>query len=338
MELKKILLIAPAWVGDFVMANSLMRILQNQETDCVIDVVAPAWTAPLGMRMPEVNELLILNIGHGVLGLATRWKLGYKLRDRHYQQAFILPNSFKSALVPFIAHTALRTGYLGEMRWGLINDVRRITSGRTIDQFVALGLTAHAPLPEIFPLPRLIANIENAHVILNKLAINPTAKPILALCPGAEYGSAKRWPPKYFAEVARYFGEHGWQVWLFGSERDATITKEIKQVIDKNYLYDFAGRLSLAESVDVLALSNVVVSNDSGLMHVAAALDLPVIALFGSSDPYHTPPLSKKALILYQKLPCSPCFKRDCPHRHLNCLNDLTPLDVINAILRISVQ
>lgn len=316
-----------------VMAQSLFKLLKARDPRTEIDVVAPAWTAPLLARMPEVRETIPLPLGHGDLGLRTRWRLGRGLRARDYDQAIVLPNSLKSALVPFAARAGVRTGYVGEWRYGLLNDARRLDKQRlpqTVQRFVALGLPSDAPLPAV-PEPRLSADPDNAAQALARLGHAQPKAPVLALCPGAEYGPAKRWPVPYFVEVAQRKLAEGWQVWLFGSHKDEAITQEI-QALTQHRCLDLGGRTALGEAIDLLSLADAVVTNDSGLMHVAAALARPVIALFGSSDPRHTPPLSAHARILSLNLPCSPCFKRVCPLGHTRCLTDLSPARVLAAL------
>jgi heptosyltransferase-2 len=316
-----------------VMAQSLFKLLKARDPRVEIDVVAPAWTAPLLARMPEVRETMSLSLGHGDLGVGVRWRLGRELRTRTYDQAIVLPNSLKSALVPFAAHARVRTGYIGEWRFGLLNDARRLDKKRlpqTVQRFIALGLPPDAPMPVVSE-PRLIADRDNAAQALARLGQAEPKAPLLALCPGAEYGPAKRWPAPYFAEVAQRKLAEGWEVWLFGSHKDEAITREI-QALTQNRCVDLGGRTALGEVIDLLAFADAVVTNDSGLMHVAAALARPVIALFGSSDPHHTPPLSARAQVLSLNLACSPCFKRVCPLGHTRCLTDLQPAQVLAAL------
>ena len=328
---RRILVIGPAWVGDLVMAQSLFRVLKEYSPNAVIDAVAPPWTAPLLTRMPEIRNTWVLPIGHGSLGFSTRWHLGQQLRAHRYQQAIVLPRSFKAALVPFFARAAQRTGYRGELRWGLLNDIRPLSAKRTVDRFVALGVKPGQPLPTDLPLPSLTVDSDNLSAVLAKLGVPPPTGPVLALCPGAEYGPAKRWPATHFAQVARKAIAAHWRVWLFGSARDATVTAEIQQILG-GAAVDFAGRTSLPDAVDLLSRATTVVTNDSGLMHIAAAVGRPVIALFGSSDPQQTPPLTPRATVLRLDLPCSPCLQRTCPQNHLECLQALSPAQVLAAL------
>jgi heptosyltransferase II len=330
----KILIIGPAWIGDMVLAQSLFRLLKQRHPYSQIDVLAPAWTEPLLARMPEVDEAVPAAFAHGRLDVAERLRLGRRLRARHYDWAILLPNSFKSALVPWIARVPRRTGFRGEWRYGLLNDIRPLDGKklpRTVDRFVALGLDRDEPLPADIPAPRLIANLGQARAARERLQVPTPDKPILALAPGAEYGPAKRWPEEYYADLAQAKLKDGWHVWLFGSERDAEVTREIQR-LTRGRCTDLAGRTSLAEAIDLLSLAQAVVSNDSGLMHVAAALARPLVAIYGSSDPRHTPPLGTRAEIVYLGLTCSPCFERECPLGHLRCLYDVEPSQVLTAL------
>ena len=330
----KILVLGPAWVGDMVLAQSLFKTLKANNQNCIIDVAAPPWTLPLIERMPEVNKGIALPFKHGQFALFERIKFGKNLRQEGYTQAIILTNSFKSAILPFAANIPQRTSFLGEMRYGLINDIRPLDKTklpRTVDRFVTLGLEANATLPANLPNPALISNKENALATLRKLEVeNPESK-ILGLCPGAEYGEAKRWPAEYYAEVAREALNKGWQVWLFGSDKDIPVTTAINQ-LTKNQCLDLGGKTNLSEAIDLMSLCDAVVSNDSGLMHVAAALDKKLVAIYGSSNPHHTPPMNSKAVVEYLGLECSPCFKRICPLKHLNCLKLIQPENVISDL------
>ncbi|MFO1352860.1 MAG: lipopolysaccharide heptosyltransferase II [Gammaproteobacteria bacterium] len=329
-----VLIVGPSWVGDMVLAQSLFKLLKQREPDCALDVLAPAWTLPLLGFMPEVRSGLALPLGHGQLGLGVRYRLGLALRAKAYRRAIVLPNAWKTALIPFWARIPVRTGYRGEQRWGLLNDLRRLDEQRlpmTVQRFAALGLPAAAELPPL-PRPTLITTPEQlAQTVARLSAATSTDQPILALCPGAEYGPAKRWPAAHFAAVANAKLAQGWAVWLLGSAKDSELTGVIDTLSGKRCL-DLAGKTSLAEAVNLLSLASVVVSNDSGLMHVAAALERPLLALYGSSDPRHTPPLGARARTLSLNLPCSPCFRRECPLGHLDCLRKLESARVLEAI------
>ena len=331
----RILIVGPSWVGDMVMAQSLFITLKQHHPESALDVLAPPWSAPLVACMPEVRALIASPFQHGQFALARRYQLGRELRARHYDWAIVLPNSWKAALVPYFAHVPQRTGYIGEARWGLLNDWRRLdtrTLPRTVERFVALAYPQTMGSAPPCPPPRLLVDDDAARRTLHELGLT-TDRPLLALCPGAEYGPAKRWPPEHFAAVARDRLQQGWQVCLLGSANDQASAATIQQIV-AGRAFDLTGRTTLAQAVDVLAHANAVVSNDSGLMHVAAALGVPVVAVYGSSDPRFTPPLSDRARIVSLDLPCAPCFRRVCPLHHTRCLNDLPPERVLAALNR----
>lgn len=333
---QRILIVGPSWVGDMVMAQPLFKLLKSQNPDSEIHVLAPAWTRPLSARMPEISDSIDMPIGHGKLLLRERYKLGVSLRDR-FDQAILLPNSLKSALIPAFAKIPQRTGWRGEMRFALLNDIRLLnkkTYPLMIERFLALGLPAGAKLPIPLPRPTLTIDQQRLPGLLHKIALN-TDKPILALCPGAEFGSAKRWPEQHYAEVARQKIIEGWQVWIMGSEKDREVGGSIQQYLgeaQRTECKNLAGRTELAEAIDLLSMAGAVVSNDSGLMHIAAALDKPLVAVYGSTSPGFTPPLSEAVSIESIAVECGPCFKRECPLGHLQCLMDLPPQQVLQGL------
>ncbi len=330
--MKKILIIAPAWIGDAVMAQPLYRRLHERYPGLTLDIIAPAWTRAVHARMPEVNETFDNPFGHGELKLGARWKLGRKLRQRGYDQTIVLPNSLKSALIPFFASIPTRTGFVGEMRYGLLNDARVLDPQKLpmmVERFAALGEDAGQPVSRPVPYPRLTIDAAARNATLQELGLSDS-RPMIAFCPGAEYGPAKRWPAQHAAELARELLANGKQVWLFGSGKDAAVAEEIASLAPG--AVNLCGKTSLGAAIDLLSLASAVVTNDSGLMHVAAALDRPIAAVYGSSSPKFTPPLSDRARIITLGLACSPCFKRTCPLGHLDCLNKLGPERVQAAL------
>ena len=322
---RNVLIVGPSWVGDMVMAQSLFKSLHQQISDLRLSVLAPSWSLPLVDRMPEVETGIPTPFKHGRLSIRERVQLASKLRAQNFDQAIILPRSFKAALVPFLAGIPLRTGFLGEKRYGVLNDIRQhnhVERPRTVEQFVHLGRTKGVIPQQSNTRPKLVSNPRFAKKIFERLEIPLTEKPVLAICPGAAFGPAKRWPINHFAQVARAQLQKGWQVWLIGSTEDALITAEISSINFPN-LYDLAGLTRLDEVVDLLSAANCVITNDSGLMHIAAAVEAPVIAIYGSTSPKINPPLSDQAAILWEELSCSPCHKRSCPLGHTNCLYQL---------------
>ncbi len=316
-----------------VMAQSLFMTLKQKQPGCQIDVLAPAWSFPLLARMPEVTKAIAMPLTHGQLGLGHRRVLGKQLQSDRYDQAILLPNSWKSALIPFFARIPLRTGFLGEMRWGLLNDTRQLDKQAltmTVQRFVALALVKDEPLSTGYPIPALQIKQKDQQAVAVKFKVNRSNK-ILALCPGAEYGPAKQWPATHYAELAKQKIADGWSVWIFGSAKDQSVAEQINQLADHG-CQDFSGKTALAEAIDLMSLADVVVSNDSGLMHVAAALNKKLVAIYGSSDPNFTPPLNAYAKVLNLNLDCAPCFKRECPLAHTRCLYDISPQQVLAEI------
>jgi heptosyltransferase II len=329
---KKVLVVGPSWVGDMVMAQTLFKVLKTHSPDAIIDVLAPDWSRPLTARMPEVRSAIAMPVGHGALDLTKRWQLAQTLKREQYDEAYVLPNSLKSALVPFFAYIPKRIGWRGEWRYGLLNIVHVLDKARyslMIERFIALGYPKNAVLPKPLPLPNLVRDNGNLANAQSKFRLN-TDKPVLVLCPGAEFGPSKRWPEQYFAEVAREHLAKGWQVWLFGSAKDATVTADI-QDSTQHQCVDLAGKTSLAEAIDLMSLANLVISNDSGLMHIAAALGRSLVAIYGSTDPNFTPPLGDHVEVVRTHEPCSPCFKRTCPLGHHACMQGLKPAQVMDA-------
>jgi len=336
----RILIIGPSWVGDMVMAQTLFHVLKQRHPACVIDVLAPEWSRPILERMPEVRQALSFPLGHGALELATRRRIGKSLAGQ-YDQAILLPNSLKSALVPFFAGIAQRTGWRGELRYGLLNDVRTLDKARyplMIERFMALGYPAGAELPKPYPRPSLQIETASRDAALAKFGLS-LDRPVLALCPGAEFGEAKRWPSEHYAKVADIKIREGWQVWLFGSKNDHAVGESIREWLIpglREESVNLSGETSLAEAIDLLSCSDAVVSNDSGLMHVAAALNRPLVPVYGSTSPGFTPPLADQVEVVRLGLECSPCFDRTCRFGHYNCLRLLEPEAVASALQRLN--
>ncbi len=314
--------------------------LHERTRGLVIDALAPRWVAPVLERMPEIAQVIDSPFAHGELSLKARHRLARRLAAAGYQRAYVLPNSLKSALIPFFADIPERIGFVGEKRYGLIN--RRHTLDKTLlpqmaERFAQLAEPPGAPLPRPLPYPRLQADSAGLQRTLSALGLSLPEK-LVVFCPGAEYGPAKRWPPRHFATLAEALADAGHAVWLLGSAKDQTIGDAIvSQTASTALPLNLCGRTSLAQAIDLLAAATFVVCNDSGLMHVAAALGRPLIALYGSSSPTFTPPLSTRARILRLQLACSPCFQRECPLGHLDCLHQLSPQRVLDACLESGV-
>ena len=327
-----ILIVAPAWIGDAIISQPLLTLLARRDPTPRIDVLAPSWVAPVYARMPEAGEVIDSPFAHRELAWSRRRGVAKALRARGYAQAIILPNSLKSALVPWLAGIKVRTGYTGEQRHGLVNDRRRLDAARLprlVDRFAALALPDGEALPTLLPDPALSIDPTQQAAALARLGL-VIDRPVTALCPGAEFGPAKRWPTAYYAEIADRALGAGRQVWIFGSPKDAEFGSAIADAAPG--AVDLCGKTNLSEAIDLLALADVVLTNDSGLMHVATAVGCRVVALFGSSTPAYTPPLSRRAKTISLELECSPCFQRTCPLGHMNCLNQLKPQQVQDTI------
>ena len=315
----RVLVVAPNWIGDALMAQPLLARLRDKEPQLEIDLLAPEWVAPVARRMPQVNDVIVTSFRHGALQLGARWRLGRQLRARGYRHAIVLPNSWKSALVPFFAGIGLRSGYVGEARYGLLNLLYREATGTMVQHYVRLADAPGFVSPEPLAAPQLAFDARQVAATQAKFGLGGA---YAVLCPGAEYGPAKRWP--HFAALAERMDV---PVVLLGSRNDAPAAAGIP---GKNLV----GATTLDEAIDLIAGAARVVSNDSGLMHVAAALGRPLIALFGSSSPQRTPPQSAAARVLWLQLECSPCYARECPLGHLRCLREISVDQVLAEMIR----
>jgi heptosyltransferase II len=331
----KFLVVGPSWVGDMVMAQALYKTLRRRHAGAAIDVVAPPWSLPVLARMPEVRQGIELAVGHGELGLGLRWSVGRRLRHERYDRAIVLPRSLKAALVPFFASVPVRTGFLGEARYGLINDIRPFDAAvldQTVKRFVALGLDAGDAPADIEP-PALASRPDALEALKSKLGLGGRGE-VVALMPGAEYGPAKQWPVERYAAVAGRLVASGLEVWVLGSAKERALGATIEDAAGPgSAVRNLCGETSLEDTVDLLSAARVAVTNDSGLMHVAAAAGAHVVAIYGSSSPGFTPPLTAAKTVLSLGLECSPCFQRTCPLQHLRCLRDISADRVVGAVM-----
>ena len=315
--MQRILVVSPNWIGDALMAQPLLARLREKRPGVQVHMLAPEWVAPVARRMPEVDEVIPVPFRHGALQLGSRWKLGRALKANDYREAIVLPNSWKAALVPFFADIPVRTGYVGEARYGLLNRLHRQPDREMRRHYARLG---DAPETEKLPDVRLRVDPGQIAATRERFGIHGS---YAVLCPGAEYGPAKRWP--YFAELA---GRISMPVVLLGSPKDTSAAAGIGGT-------NLVGKTTLDEAIDLIAGAELVVSNDSGLMHVAAALGRPLVALFGSSSPEKTPPAPGQSRILWLKVDCSPCFERECPLGHFKCMREMTVDLVLSEIKKL---
>ena len=325
-----ILIAGPAWVGDMVMAQSLFMLLDETPGGGAIDVLAPKWSGPLLSRMPQVRHHIELDAAHGELALGKRLGLGRSLRGR-YGRSIVLPRSWKSALVSWAAGIPRRTGFVGEMRYGLLNDTRSLdtnTLDQTVKRYLSLGLPPGEALPPP-PQPKLIIDPANRERLVNDLDLESGGR-VVSLMPGAAYGPAKCWPLDSFAALARQLEDHGAGVWIMGSQGDRESGEFI--VSGLSQARNLCGMTRLEDTVDLFSLTQAAVTNDSGLMHVAAASGATVVALYGSTSPSFTPPLTDRRVIHHLGIECSPCFQRNCPLGHMRCLTEINAKDVFASL------
>ncbi|KMQ81070.1 ADP-heptose--lipooligosaccharide heptosyltransferase II [Candidatus Burkholderia pumila] len=349
--MRRALVTAPNWIGDALMAHPLFTLLKKLHPRIAIDAIAPAWVAPVLERMPEIRDVYATDLAHGKLQLLRRWQLASDLRDVGYDAAYVLPNSMKSALIPWMAGINLRIGYKGENRFGLLN-VRHANPPKTdrppmTVHYAALAYEPNAKLPfvdrhvqaeatakegaQIMPVPRLESDPNEAARVSARFNLD-TRTPLVVFCPGAEYGPAKRWPPKHFASVAQFVAQSFpyARIVALGSKKDTPVAQAIADRAPN--VRNLCGQTSLGEACALISRASAVVTNDSGLMHIAAALRRPLVAVYGSTDPRHTPPLSDLAKVQWLHLECSPCFARECPLGHLNCLRELSAEQVFGDL------
>ena len=333
----KILIIGPSWVGDSVMAQTLYKRLKDEESSCTIDVISPEWSLPLLQRMPEVSKVIKSPYSHGDIHILSRYRFGKNLRKYNYDRAIILTNSLKSSLIPFFADIPIRTGWVGELRYILLNDIRHFkkeSNSLMVEKFAALSIQKSNFSVENLTFPSLETNLENQRENLEKLNINLDL-PCLGICPGAEFGPSKKWPAQYFSEVAKEYVSRGWNVICFGSKNDIETGRKLEtfnNLREENKFYNLIGLTSLEDVVDLLAHCKRVVTNDSGLMHVSAAVKTPLVALYGPSSPEYTPPLINNKKVLrkidgYHKIRKG----RDIDGYH-DSLMSIKPAEVMSAL------
>ncbi|QWD74034.1 lipopolysaccharide heptosyltransferase II [Polynucleobacter sp. TSB-Sco08W16] len=340
--MKSILIIAPNWIGDAVMTQPLLANLKTQYPKANIDVLASTWVAPIYRACNEVNEVIEAKFEHKQLQWGLRKQLAKELTLKNYQACFVLPNSFKSALIPWLANIPFRIGYRGEFRFGLINlslkNPSKVNRPPMVEHYLALGNLLKDGEQEFYNsiTPQLNISPIAKQSVENKLAVaNINTASIFVFCPGAEYGPTKRWPVAHFAKLAQSLVEQNSKahIILLGGKGDHSIAEDIaSQAKQLPNISNWCGDTTLDEAIALIGMASAVVSNDSGLMHIAAALQTPQVAIFGSSDPAHTPPLSDKAKVIWLNLPCSPCHQKICPLGHLRCLNDILPQQVLATL------
>lgn len=328
------MVIGPAWVGDMVMAQALYKALQSDSTSAQIHVVAPKWSRPLLQRMPQITKVHSLDVTHGELGIGKRHQLGKQLRSESFSQAIVLPRSLKSALVPWFAKIPKRIGDIGEFRHGLLTHTHPSNKDKQIPSVCNylryIDIESDVALVKKQYCPELVTDLKNQAELLEKYAISNNT-PLVACMVGAEYGPSKQWPVEHFSALIDLLRQQGLNVCLLGSAKDIDVGNKIEALCSES-LFNLCGKTSLLDVIDILAACRVAVSNDSGLMHIAAAVNTPVVAMYGATTPTYTPPLHTNAKSFYVKLACSPCWQRTCQYQHYRCLKDIMPQDVCEAV------
>ncbi|WP_334320827.1 ADP-heptose--LPS heptosyltransferase RfaF [Gilliamella apicola] len=342
----KTLIIGPSWVGDMMMSQSLYRTLKQLDPHNEIDVMAPAWSRALLNKMPEVNQALEMPIGHGEFAFAKRRQIGRSLRANHYDQAIVLPNSFKSALIPFFAKIPKRTGWKGELRYGLLNDIRPLDKAAfplMVERYVALAypkdqIHSAKDLPQPLLWPKLSVEQKEIDEALVTFAI-PQDEPLIGFCPGAEFGPAKRWPDYHYATLADMLVKQNARIIIFGSAKDREVGDQIiAKMVQSDKCINLAGQTKLEQAIALIAACKAIVTNDSGLMHVAAALDRPLVALYGPSSPEFTPPLSDKAEVIRLITGYHRVRKGDAEQGYHQSLIDIKPDNVFETLMNLIMR
>ena len=329
----RILIVGPSWIGDMVMAQGLFKTLRRRLPQAGIDVLAPDVTASLVARMPEVNAAVPLNIAHREFAWGARRRAAHALRGR-YDQAIVMQRSAKAALVPWLAGIPQRTGYRGELRYGLINDVRTLDTARyprKVEHYALLGLAREGDALGEVELPRLSIDEQRRSALTASLALDRD-RPAIGFAPGAAYGGAKQWPAPHFARLAEALDARGIAVWIFGSAADRDLAAGIAAAAPRHGV-NLCERTSLVDIADLASLAHAFVGNDTGVMHLAAATAPRVLAIYGATHPDYAPPLAPAEARFWLGLACAPCRERVCPLGHNACMRDIPVADVLHACL-----
>ncbi len=325
------LIISPNWIGDAVMAQPLLQLLRMRYPERSIDVLAPPWVAPVWRAMAEVDTVIEAPFRHGKLQLRERWSFAQRLRRRRYADAYVLPNTLKFALIPWLAGIARRIGYVGEMRYGLLNVLYRHDKKSPLPMVQFYAALA-GPRDQIeVPRPVLTVSKTQIDAALTTNGLSDVAR-VIVFAPGAEFGSAKRWPTEHFAQLALTIAQEdsATRIVILGSAKDREVGDEI--VAHAPAVINLAGTTSLSEAIALIAHADAVVSNDSGLLHIASALNRKIVAIYGPTDPLHAPPFSDASASLFLGLDCAPCRQRECPLGHHRCMQNIAPQRVLQAM------
>jgi heptosyltransferase-2 len=318
------------WIGDFVRCHSVVKLLRAQMPDRPVDILTTTLCAPLADYMPGVRQTIVYDLPRRRLAIAEQRALASRLSREQYQQALVMPRTWKSALAPYLAGIPVRTGFAGEARFGLLNDIRwgERKLPRMIDRCSALALPKGAPLPRDWPLPELVVPSTDAAAWRTRLQLGSGTA--VAMAPGA-VGPSKRWPVSYYGDVARQLTMLGIAVWVLGSPAEAPLAQDIVQA---------AGPLArdltsndLRNAIFALKAATAAISNDSGLLHVAAAIGTPTVGIFGPTSPWHWAPLNPLSAVVETttEVDCRPCHKPVCRMQHHRCMRDISSARVLEA-------
>ena len=339
--MRRALIVAPHWVGDAVMSLGLLQAMKSAQAHTYVGVLCSKAVAAVYRASPVVDEVIEAPFVHGALQWGLRKQLARSLKQRpaahRFTEAIILPNSFKTALIPFWAGIPVRSGYAVEGRSVLLTHRLPKPSKQDKPPMLAWYGRLGGFADEQIQAPLLPRDDTAIEALRQRFAIDSA---YMVVAPGAEYGPAKRWPPAHFAAVIGHVLNTRWQgierCLIVGGPKDIDVAQQVMAAVEapqRDAVQSLAGQTSLDEAIAAVAGASLMLTNDSGLMHVAAATGVRVEAVFGSSDPRHTPPLSGNARIHWLQLPCSPCFERECPLQHMNCLNQLLPERVTNQLV-----
>jgi len=326
-----ILIVPYMWIGDFVRCHTVVRLLRERFPDRPVDMLTTRMVAPLVDYMPGVRKGLVFDLPRKRLSLSRHRALADLLRAERYGDALIMPRTWKSALAPFLAGIPRRTAFVGEMRFGLVNDPRggEKKLPRMVDRCAALALPKRTAAPQDLPLPQLIVPREVLAQWRARMNLADDGQPVAVLAPGA-VGPSKRWPD--YGALAARLAELGFAVWVVGGPGEKALAAEIARSAPQTR--DLTGT-DLRNAILALAAATVAVSNDSGLLHVAAAIGTPSIGIFGPTSPWHWAPLNPLAAVIETKtdVPCRPCHKPTCRLRHHHCMRDI-PMEQVAAAVR----
>ena len=329
-----ILIVPYMWIGDFVRCHSVVKLLKSRFPDRPVDMLATTLCAPLADYMPGLRRAVVANLPRSRLAFATQFALAKRLQPERYGAALVMPRTWKAALMPFLAGIPRRTGFVGEARFLLLNDLRfgERSLPRMVDRCAALALPAGAALPPTWPLPELKVSAAEVKSWRQKRGLAADDRAVVALAPGA-VGQSKRWPSAAYGTVARRLIAEGFAVWVLGGPDEKPLAAEI---VADTPARDLTGH-DLRDAILALATAAAAVSNDSGLLHVAAALGTPSVGIFGPTSPWHWAPLNPLAATIQATtdLPCRPCHKPVCRLTHHRCMRDIAAEDVLAATRRV---